>query len=60
MGFGVTTRQGSSPPLRELVIRMCAATDEHIFRVYDRHIPWPSCLDHPVPVEEAAEKGEEE
>lgn len=25
MGFGVTTRQGSSPRLRELVVRMCLA-----------------------------------
>lgn len=33
MGFGVTTRRGSSPRLRELVIRMCVsrASGERIF-----------------------------
>jgi len=37
MGFGVTTRQRSSPRLRELVIRMCVsrASGKHIF-VYAR------------------------
>lgn len=34
MGFGVTAREGSSPRLRELVIRMCVCDRRTYFRVY--------------------------